>query len=1062
MTVQDKLSLTLSMKKLLQIAALLLPLSVFSQAPGGASGNLRWWLKANSGVFTDNGTTSASDGQNVQQWNDQSTVVNHARQTTGANKPVYRTGVINGNPVLRFSSDQFLDALSAPGVSATESFYMFLVFRQNSYVAGGTTDGAGTFIVDRTTATNNLMSFKMVNTDKFFYQKRNDAGGSLTGPVSVTSAPTNVFTTIDYFRNTGTNYGIYINGRLDATSGGDSESITGPSLRIGRHATSTNGGLNGDLAEVVLYNANLTADARQRIESYLAIKYGITLDQTVATDYLNSASTVIYPAATSHDLYDYDIAGIGRDNTSGLNQTGSQSQNNISIVRIFNPSSLNDGDFLMWGHNSPTIWNSTDVPAPYVNRLTRVWRVAETGETGTFSVSFDLSGLGVDMSDPTQFAFLVDADGNFSDATVHTTGRSIAGNVVTFTGAGINNNEYFTLACPLIPGPGGVAATTFWLRADEEVYVNAGTTLATNGQLVQQWNTRSGTSAANATQASAGNRPTYLTNVMNGNPVLRFANTHYLDFGSLSVGNTSDLNMMVVFRPINYSGGAISNTVGTYIIDRTTNTTPVFSLKLLTTGRAGLQERIDANPALNGPSTTSLITTNTPQIIDFYRDYAVRFGIYYNGALESILNETGGALAFPIPRIGAQQSGSSGLQGDISEVVFYNRDISTAERNRIDSYLAIKYGITLNQSTLTNYTASTGTVVFPATTTHSSYNRDIAGIGRDAVSRLNQTSSQSSNSAPSNSVVKIQSPSSLDDLDFLMWGSNGGNLSTRNTVDVDGALIKGRMSRVWRAAETGETGTVTVSFDLTMVGSKTQADLRLIIDRDGDGFSDNDVTPLTGTLSGNIFTVTGVNFQNNDYFTIGSTNLTTTPLPIELVSFNGSYEQPVVVLDWKTASELNNDYFTIERSASGVQFEELGKVPGAGTTSQPRSYSFVDASPFPKQTYYRLKQTDYDGASEYSEIIRVETSQDKERKMSVYPNPNTGTEITLTLDNHTPFQLNCLEIVSQQNVMLESFTSGTGSANQYTFKFGRQLSRGLYIVRVRYNNKLESVKLIVQ
>lgn len=82
--------------------------------------------------------------------------------------------------------------------------------------------------------------------------------------------------------------------------------------------------------------------------------------------------------------------------------------------------------------------------------------------------------------------------------------------------------------------------------------------------------------------------------------------------------------------------------------------------------------------------------------------------------------------------------------------------------------------------------------------------------------------------------------------------------------------------------------------------------------------------------------------------------------------------------------------------------------------------------------------------------------------MSVYPNPNSGTEITLTLDSRTPFQLNGLEILSQQNVMLESFVPETGSASEYNFRFGRQLARGLYIVRIRYNNKLESVKLLVQ
>lgn len=492
-------------------------------------------------------------------------------------------------------------------------------------------------------------------------------------------------------------------------------------------------------------------------------------------------------------------------------------------------------------------------------------------------------------------------------------------------------------------------------------------------------------------------------------------------------------------------------------MDRTTNTTPVFSLKLLSTTRATLQERIDAGPAFDGPATTTMLSTFVPHIIDYYRDYAVRFGIHYNGAGENILNEAGGPLTFPTPRIGARESGNNGLIGDFAEFIFYNRDITAAERNRIDSYLAIKYGITLDQVTATNYTASTGTVVFPATTTHSGYNRDIAGIGRDAVSRLNQTNSQSANI---NSIVRMQSPSNLDDLEFLMWGSNGGNLTVRNTVDV-GAPILGRMTRVWRVAETGETGTVTVSFDLSMYPNKTQATLRLLIDRDGDGFADNDITPLTGTLTGNIFTVTNVNFQHGDFFTIGSTNLTATPLPVELVSFTGAYEHPVVSLDWKTESELNNDYFTLERSASGLQFEELARIEGAGTTNDMQTYNYVDQSPFPNETYYRLKQTDFDGTTSYSKIIRVETGKAKKGLMTVYPNPNKGNEFSLALDNNTPFQLNQVEIISQQNVLLASYTPETESATEFSFKLGRELAPGLYIVRIKYNNKLEAVKLIV-
>lgn len=1023
-----------------------------AQSPFGVSTNLRWWMQANAGVYSDNGTTLAVDGNGVQQWNDQSAIANHARQATAGNKPIYKTSILNGNPVLRFASDQFIDALAAPGIAPTDNAQYFIVFKQNSYVAGGPVDGAGTYIVDRTTATNNLYSFKIANTDKFYFQKRNDVGGSLTGPVSVTSAALGTFQMVSYYRAVGASYGIYIDGRLDVTAGGDAENITGPTIRLGRHATNVNGGLNGDMAEVIVYNNVLSATDRLKVLTYLAVKYGITIDQSTATNYINPAGTVIYPATSSHDAYDQNIAGIGRDNASGLNQTSSQSQNSQSIVRIFNPSSLDDGDFLIWGNDAPTIWNSSDVPTGYVNRLSRVWRVAETGETGTFSISFDLSGLGVDMSDPTKFAFLIDDNGVFNDATAYTTGRSVVGNVVTFTGAGINTNQYFGLASSLIPGPGGVAATKVWLRADEQVYVDAGTTLAANNQTVQQWNTLGGVTAANATQGTAGNRPTYLTNISNGNPVVRFATTKFLDFGSLGILATSDLAMTMAFRPATITGGTISDNVGSYMLDRTTATTPRTSLKLLSTNTIGFQERTDAG-AVNGPSTTSTVSTTTMQIVDFYRKYAVQYGIVYNGAQQATLSETGGNLTFPDPRLGASQSGAAGLDGDISEFILYNRDITAAERNRIDSYLAIKYGITLNQATLQNYTSSDGVVIYPATSTHSGYVSDIAGIGKDLVSRLTQTNSMSANAG---AVVRVQNPSSLDDLDFFIWGDNAGSLTTSTTAGVDGVIIKRRLSRVWRVAERGDVGTTDISFDLTNVpGAKVQADLRLMVDRNGNGFADNDVAPITGTLVGQVFTVSGINLQNNDYLTIGTVNATTTPLPIQLISFDVAAQGSDVLAQWKTANELNNDYFTLERSMDGEKFVDALRVPGAGTSTNLRAYEALD---FPFTTgviYYRLKQTDFDRKVSYSEVRKVKLDgHDSEAR--IYPNPVESNLLTTELPTNGSSM--SVEILNSAGQTLFSGTA-IGPSHEWNVE---NLPRGIYIVKVMWESGVTVKKVFVK
>ena len=106
-------------------------------------------------------------------------------------------------------------------------------------------------------------------------------------------------------------------------------------------------------------------------------------------------------------------------------------------------------------------------------------------------------------------------------------------------------------------------------------------------------------------------------------------------------------------------------------------------------------------------------------------------------------------------------------------------------------------------------------------------------------------------------------------------------------------------------------------------------------------------------------------------------------MPVTLVSFKGANEQNGNILTWKTTSETNNKGFQIERSVDAKTFENIGFVDGMGDNLGDKIYTFLDAKPY-FNTYYRLKQLDWDGKSEYSRIITVK--QDK-TKLSVYPNP---------------------------------------------------------------------------
>ena len=111
-------------------------------------------------------------------------------------------------------------------------------------------------------------------------------------------------------------------------------------------------------------------------------------------------------------------------------------------------------------------------------------------------------------------------------------------------------------------------------------------------------------------------------------------------------------------------------------------------------------------------------------------------------------------------------------------------------------------------------------------------------------------------------------------------------------------------------------------------------------------------------------------------------------LPIELLSFTGKNNDDVNELYWNTATEVNNNYFTIEKSQDGEIFELVDVISGAGNSSQEINYSLNDNNPYEGTSYYRLKQTDYDEKYSYSDIIAIK--KENKTKLVIYPNPSNN------------------------------------------------------------------------
>ena len=169
----------------------------------------------------------------------------------------------------------------------------------------------------------------------------------------------------------------------------------------------------------------------------------------------------------------------------------------------------------------------------------------------------------------------------------------------------------------------------------------------------------------------------------------------------------------------------------------------------------------------------------------------------------------------------------------------------------------------------------------------------------------------------------------------------------------------------------------------------------------GTNFADMIVAHYTGTAwesaGGNAIsgtTASGVVSSDADWatfspFTLGSKS-SANPLPVVLSNFTALCKQQKIQLNWITQSELNNDYFTIERSKDGSLFNEVGRVNGNGTTNLQNTYQFFDELAYQGTSYYRLSQHDFNGAIKVYPIKTVSCA-DEQHLFSIYPNPNNGT-----------------------------------------------------------------------
>ena len=268
------------------------------------------------------------------------------------------------------------------------------------------------------------------------------------------------------------------------------------------------------------------------------------------------------------------------------------------------------------------------------------------------------------------------------------------------------------------------------------------------------------------------------------------------------------------------------------------------------------------------------------------------------------------------------------------------------------------------------------------------------------------------------------------------------------------------IDRYWNITATGITANVTVSYR----GSENTLDPTYkngtLTAKYWDGSTWSDLNGSANGIASGIGTVTINGVATFTSLIIASNQ--NTPLPIQLISFTARPEGKKVRLDWETATEKNNDFFTIERSADGNLFTEVTIVKGAGDSNTILKYQAWDENPLNGISYYRLKQTDYDGKFSYSNVVSVNMNSAGMAQLEIQnitPNPFTNNfEINYSAETTSDVEFELINLQGKR-VFKEKINAESGY-NSYTFEKGNELPPGAYIALVRSNGKTDTKKII--
>ncbi|MFQ3599635.1 MAG: LamG-like jellyroll fold domain-containing protein, partial [Chloroherpetonaceae bacterium] len=766
-----------------------------------------FWYRADGNVTTDGSGF-------VTQWANSSVSGNPLAQSIAANRPRLITNAINGKPAVEFDGNDILRSSSSMSLG---SFTVFTVFNSTNTSLG--------IVYEHSANTNtNDGSFLSTSINSTVAVRR----GSQTALVNHTAnwAHDGQYRIVAHtFRPNAPQISLRINGAPLSLSvqGSANATTTTQILNIGARVGPTLG-LQGRVAEIILYSRELSPAQIDSVEAALSAKYNIP----VAPVAISTGATNL--TATS----------------ATLNATLTPRSSAITYAKM------------AYGTNLNNLTDSIDVSPNVI------------GQSGFTPIAVSAT-VGI----PSGVYRLV---------------------VKTSSGATVQSDP---IAFPTIP----LQDLIYWIRADASADTTA------SGQV---------TSCANlafsnnpAVQSNVNNRPRYITNAINGRPALEFDGNDLLVTSNLAIGQYTVFSVFKsssLSTALIYEHGIDANSNDGFYLTNTTNNTV----------------RTRRDNFSTGEYVANWASDNAFKVVTHqWRAGAPQHVLRANG-VELPLTTAGLAAntsATQRLHIGARANASLGLNGQIAELIIYNRELTSPQRDSVEEYLFQRYNIRRASGYAAASVTGNGSQVFNQTGLTIEFSGVNTGTGG------NCTVQRFDNSPAQNLSFSGTPPTFTSPYRYVI---------TNTGFTFTSALLRFNRTEIPNSGIANPAGVNVYRRPTVGTGAFS------ILTNSYNASFPNEVRATTTAFS---------------EFILGSDD---NSLPVELVSFIGGQHREGVILQWSTPPELNISGFEVERKSQGATWNTLGFVRGNGATTEAQSYSFLDRTASGK-VQYRLKQLYFDG-----------------------------------------------------------------------------------------------------